>query len=481
MLMTYLFSLWGRVPDIDDAWIGEHAYWLAKEGTVKSELMRGITNQEDYLIVDHKLLTLQGAAFIKIFGYSLYSLKSVSLLYFIVFLILFILYTRKWYGIFNKKDLWLALVLLISFPWIFKYSFLFRPEILIMCLGFTAFILLKKYLEQSNNVFYVLMAGIVSGLSFVTHLNGLILIGSGFLLLVWNRSWKGSLIYSIGALVGISLYFYDFNNDHGLTLWLYQFIEAPALDSLNNIPVYIQPFINLLKEPFRYFHNLKIAFFSIFMFVTIISSIGWLYKKQKNMVRFTVLLIVLTSLIAMHKSRQYILVFLPYLIILITLSIKAFNENKITKFRISVIKNPVFIHKIIGLFFMIYLASGMYINIELSSVKFSPNDHRELSKKYSGGQTESMNIIAPMIFVFNEIENYNRIHGEVCYMELQKADHSVAGEGFIHKANQFNIGLIMLTPFYQEKLKMGHFTSGDTVVNFQVIDKTEELLVLRKN
>ncbi len=41
--LLFVFSLWNRMPDIDDAWIGEHAYWLSRNGYVKSDLMYGVT------------------------------------------------------------------------------------------------------------------------------------------------------------------------------------------------------------------------------------------------------------------------------------------------------------------------------------------------------------------------------------------------------------------------------------------------------
>lgn len=70
-LLLYVYSLWQRQPDVDDAWIGEHAYWLVKNGFVKSDLMYGITSQEIRQIVHHKLFTLNGALFVKTFGFSL--------------------------------------------------------------------------------------------------------------------------------------------------------------------------------------------------------------------------------------------------------------------------------------------------------------------------------------------------------------------------------------------------------------------------
>src|ERR1035437_1698398 len=90
-----VYSFYHKCVNIDDCWLGEHAYWLSKLGFVKSELMRGITNQEGRFLCHHKFLTLNGALFINILGFSVYSLKLVSLIYFSLFLIVFYKFTKK--------------------------------------------------------------------------------------------------------------------------------------------------------------------------------------------------------------------------------------------------------------------------------------------------------------------------------------------------------------------------------------------------
>ena len=88
-------SLYRRFCFIDDAWLGERAWWLAKEGAARSELFRGEVGYGDRMFVDHKLFTLCGAAFIRLFGWSLYVLKSVSLVFFVLFLGLLWRYCRR--------------------------------------------------------------------------------------------------------------------------------------------------------------------------------------------------------------------------------------------------------------------------------------------------------------------------------------------------------------------------------------------------
>ena len=188
--LLYLYSLWHREPDVDDAWIGEHAYWLAEKGYVKSELMHGITNQQERNIVHHKLFTLNGALFITLFGFSLWTLKSVSLMWLVIFTIVFFITIRRKEG---SPAAWFAMLLMAVNAFIFQYSFVYRPEIMVMTLGFISWLLLDQYLQNRSSP-ALIFSGLFAGLAAAAHLNGLIFIMAGGLLLVWNRKLFPAII-----------------------------------------------------------------------------------------------------------------------------------------------------------------------------------------------------------------------------------------------------------------------------------------------
>jgi len=478
LILLFLYSLFGRIPDIDDAWIGEYVYWFAKDGYVHSELMRGITMQEVKYVVHHKLFNLNGLLFIKAFGFSLYSLKAVSLLYFSVFLVLFYFYVLKVKKLFNINYFWLSLIIIFSFPWIFKYSYLYRPEIMMMTLGFVGYILLEKYIDEKKGKFLQLfLSGLFFGLTMATHLNGLIIVASGFLLLMWNKKYHSVFGYGAGVLVAFSIYFYDLTDASAIDLWKHQFFDSPSLDSLNNDSVWIKPIYNLLNEHMRYFHDLKIIVFSVFLIFTLFVGYKYLFKNNSRLLQFAVFVAIITAVVAMHKSRQYLLLNFPYLLMLIVLTFKAIREGKITYYRIG---KPKVITTMLVIFFIIFVTVSAYYNVELAKQKFSSDQNRELAVKYAGENSSNMNIIAPMTFMFNEINNFNQIQGELCYIEFQKQDSSISAEGFLAKANNFNRDLIMITPYYQELLGISAYNKGDDFENYFVIDKNEEMIVFKR-
>jgi len=480
-VLLYLYSLWGRVPDIDDGWIGELAYWLAEDGHVRSELMRGITLQEEKFVVSNKLFVILGAFFFFFFGFSLYALKGVSLVFFIIFLFLFSKYTLKWKGIFNKQDLLFAFILLAVFPWTFKYSFLFRPEMMLMTVGFLAYIFLEKFLdEKKRRTGYLLLSGLLFGLAMSAHLNGLILASAAAILLIWNKKYLSVIWFGLAAMVGFLPYFYDMTSAADFELWRHQFFDSPSLDSLQSGPFWLKPVFNLLQEHMRYFHNLEIIVFSMFMIITILAGFKGLLKSQPTLTRFALLVALFTGLIAMHKSRQYILLNFPYMLILITLTFKKLKEGTLTDWPLNTKKRKINFQKTLLVLLLTFLVISTLFNVKLATQKFSPEQNRILAKSYGGEETETMNVIAPMTFIFNEIENFNRIQGEVCYIEFQKADPTIKGEGFLKKADEYDIDLIMISPFYQQILGISAFKPGMNKGNYRVIDKTDDLLVLKR-
>jgi len=481
VLALYIFSLWGRIPDIDDAWLGEYAYWLEKFGYVRSELFRGLTGQETLFVVHHKLLTLHGALFIKFFGFSLYSLKSVSLVYLLVFIRLFYSYTCKWKNIFNLEDFLFSLIILFTFTQAFKYSFLFRPEIMVMCIGFAGFILLEKYLEKEDSKYWLIFSsGLIFGLTVFTHLNSLVFIASTGVLLLWNKKYTGFIVFGIGAILTSSFYFYDFRGIDSFYLWSNQFFKSTAIDSLKDTPFWLKPIVNLLVEHMRYFHNIEIIVFSVFMMITVITGFRILYKKQANLVRFAILMALFTGIITMHKSRQYILPFFPYLLIIITITFKEIKENQIIGF--SIFKNiePKMFRGIMIFLFLVFFFVSTFFNVDLALKKFTPADNQALTLKYAGSDISKMNIVAPETFIFNEIEIYNRIQSDLFYTEMAKSDPSFSGEEFFQKASGYDISLIMVTTYRANLLGIENSQIGEKHGDYQVVDKNDEMIVFKR-
>lgn len=83
-----------------------------------------------------------------------------------------------------------------------------------MFLGFISF-----YFINSKNKINIAIAGIFAGLSAVTHLNGLIFMGAGGILLLVNRRIFDAIIFSIFASFSFGFYFLDIASIDLLEKW----------------------------------------------------------------------------------------------------------------------------------------------------------------------------------------------------------------------------------------------------------------------
>jgi hypothetical protein len=183
----------------------------------------------------------------------------------------------------------------------------------------------------------------------------------------------------------------------------------------------------------------------------------------------------------MHKSRQYMLVYFPFLVIMISDVYYAcfIDKESAGYFRKWRSSKPVRI----ALLFLLsaFLISGLYYNIEYSMEKFSPGQNAAITAKYIVEDPETLNIVAPMIFIFNEIERFHRIQADLCFYEMSKSDPSIQGLGLLEKTKEFDIRYIILSPF--ERARLGWEKPESLVLpeDYAILSgKDDEYLVIKR-
>ena len=468
VVAIFFYSLINRVPDIDDAWLGEHAYWMLKLGYAKSELMRGITHQEIRFLCHHKLLTLQGALFLKLFGFSVYSLKLFSLLYLAVFFLIF--YLNFYKKIFSAFEFYLFSLLLISNVLIFENSFVFRPEISLMTLGFISYLFINSILKNGRNqIFSAIISGLVAGLCVSTHLNGVIFPIAGFILLLWNRKFLPGIIFGISTLPTIAIYFYDFSPVFNFNYWLYQLNMTPSHDRINNLPYGGSYLLNLINEHLRFFHSppeVLLSFLFIGVFIFTYKSL----KEHRNLIRYSFLLIFLLALFSVHKTSYYMIIYMPYMLILIVLGLRELNTGNF--------KRGVLIS--MNCILVIYVLVNIVFDLRVFNKKNNSNTNKLIVQKYIKGKVDTCRIVAPMTFIFDEILYFKSIQGDVCYSEMQKTDKSIYKDGFLKLTKKFNIDYIILTPGAMRSFGINKYTKDDYSRNdCELIGTASDLCIIK--
>lgn len=477
ILLIYIISLIGRPQHVDDAWMGEHAYWFAKSGYVKSELMRGITNHEEKLVVYHKMHAVLGAAVIQIFGFSLYALKSINLL----FLLLFLSIYYRYFKLNNYRNglFFAALVLLFFHKAFFEYTFVFRPDIPAMAMGFLSYMLLYKSLKQKDKWIFVALAGLSAAIAALFHLNGLIYIFAGFVVLLMLKRYRWGLIFGTAAIVILAFYFLDMTSPGDIALWIDQYSNSSHFGKKFDGPFVLGILNRIGQEHMRYFHSPKEIAFTALLIVSLMFAAGRL-KQHRILLIYTLLLALALSVISIHKTSYYLILLLPWFILLISLAGDLIINNRKPAHFFGVTLKPDIQLKIISSLIVIYLAVQLVYIFPVAFDKTDNAERLEIIYENTGPQTDSLNIVAPMFYIFEGIERFNRIQSEICYNELLKADTTVYGKGFLKKTTEFDIDYVILADYY-----ITHFgidTISEKACNntyFDLLYRSNDLVILK--
>jgi hypothetical protein len=386
-----LASLYHRSCFIDDAWLGERAFWLAREGVARSELFRGQLDYGERMFVFHKLFALCGAAAVRLFGWSLYVLKSVSLAWFLVFLLLLWRYCRRFAA---PGVLPLTGLLLLGHGLLGLHLFIYRPEVMLMTLGFGSFLLLRRFLE-GGGLLHVLGAATLAGLGVLTHLNGVVFIPAGALLLLVHRRPRAVVLFVfVSAAVG-ALYLADAAVAGELPSLFRQLRGDPILaERFGDVGGRVS---SALGEHQRYFHSRSEILFSVLLLATVALTARATRLWTDPLLPFVLGLLVPLAVVAPDTQAYYALPALPYLALIVATGIVR-----------GLPQQARLAHVLVGLLLAAHCLSGAF---ELGQIIASNEDtasrNRSLAARIGHPGTT---VLATLPFVFNEIETY-RIRG----------------------------------------------------------------------
>ncbi len=464
LILLMIISLPDRMPHIDDAWLGEHSYWLLKDGEAKTKLMTGIAGGDERLILHHKLFTIQGAVAIALFGFSLTALKSISLLYllFLVFGLILIRKNKLWFT--SSESFWIALLILLANPIVFEFSFVFRPEIMLAFLGFLSGILIIKKKDQKIAKHDALLSGLIAGLALSTHLNASIYIAAGFLFLFLKKEWINAVVFAFGSILTSLIYFYDFQSFNDFNLWMHQLTFIPSGNSKSGVLYTL--FMSVVDEQRRFFHSPKEISFTLLAFFSILFSWKNIKSQQRDLLIYLVLLMLAMSVLALNKTSKYLIMIMPFLISLLGNGIWMTIQVK------NRVQTPV-----IWILLGIYLITSLIYSLDLSQKKYDPDINSKISEVYAGTTSNEIRVLAPMEFIFNEIDKYDRIISLMSFHERQKLESDLKGKNFLQKAKEEHIQLMLIPEYYQRKLALDSFLLNDTVAGFRLVENNQHLMV----
>lgn len=444
-VLLFLISMWNRYPHIDDMWYGEQAFFLAHDGVVKLETMDGILNFSKRMFVYHKLHVIAGAIVTYIFGWSVFPFKYLTLTIYIGAFATLYSYHKK-----NEQKLpWLVFLLASTLiflnPNAFLYAFMFRPDIMVMTLGFLTFYFIDRFLLEGENK-WIFCSGICAGLAFFTHLNGIIFPVAGFLLLSYFKRYKALPFFFFSSAIVASLYFFDLWQEGHWEAMIYEFKNYPLLKFGSRQLTGLKGFMliritSFLEEIKRFFWSDHVYAFSILFFIAVIFNFKYLYNHFRSLLVYVTLIIIGMGLLVFTKSPHYLLYYYPYMAIITAIGIIRSIEQK---------KRFLMVVYAAGFVLQFYHLHYQFLKIFNRNGDFVEKHRRALSHI----PDQNARIMVPYEYIYNTLTEYDLINfSGISYYQADLGHDMSQGE-FFKRAIDLNVKYIVLDKEFYENEKV---------------------------
>jgi len=446
-------------------------YWLNQEGFVKSRLFVDMgqdweARQYHY----HKLFVIAGALGISVFGFELTMFRWISMVCFIVFIGLLWLFVKQHREGLTSRDYFIILLLLLCHSSIFQFSFTYRPEVMVMMFGFASFVLLCTA-KQSTSLANVVFSAIFAGLAAFTHLNGLIFIAAGFVVLVLDKHFKQAITFGfVGSLTAL-LYLYDINGLAEFSLLKQQLFEDPNILEKDYQAAGI--FIKLLKEHERFFHSPQEISFSVLFFLAIYFNFKKIIEQYRRHLFYLIVLVVSLALLSHGKTEKYAIIYYPHMAFFIMLWIKVILDAT-SKIEIQ--------RKFLVTFLVLYVGIQSHYFYDII---IKHEDVAGRAKQISQSLPKDCGVLLAYDgFIFNEIDNH-KIDGYLGYLWYHSnyIYEDPSAKSFFEFVNRHDYKCIVID------LKTGHdFTQaigiidaniGEQYDSYQVTAVTDSYVTLK--
>lgn len=378
-----LLTFYHRTEHFDDAWFAEQSYWYLKDGKVRSELFRGFLHWDERIYIFHKLFIYTGAFLMGVVGFSVAGSKLIGILFGVIGAGLIWKYAERGF----REQQWLALLLYLGCGSLIKYFCVNRPEIMCMTLGFASYLCLDC---PNGRAPYVVWAGVLAGLAALTHLNGLIYLAAGTLWLLIRTDWRKTFAFaSVGGLV-LSLYLVEALLDQQIDRMVWQFVEDPAMQYTRTLSDKLKVMVNYHQ---LFFHSHHEAALTALVLLTILFGRKHVSMTQP-IVLYLTLLVTLFWLLTKSTFAFYILLFVPWFVILVATYAPAFIVTRVQQ---RIARGIVVVYLVIGL---LTIGEVLYENY---TVPYQQTYNEQLTRFMP---EKNSKVIAPLSFFFGQMENY---------------------------------------------------------------------------
>ena len=429
-----MVSLFRRYIYIDDAWFGEQAYWFSKLGFVRTSTIIDYYGWEDHLFVYHKLNIIIGSVLIKLFGWSPEPFRIFTLTIYLIFLYVVFRSLKVRTGQWNNMETHLVLFFLIVNPQTFLYAYTYRPELLVMSLGFYSFLLLFG----RQTITKIIISGMLAGTAVLVHLNGAMFVVAGFILLLLRKEFKISIIFGFFATIVTCFYFYDLLEPGNFDTFLYQIKHWPDDITTNYenegwIALLWSALIKLSTEHQRFFWSHDVWGLSAIAVFAIIAKGRALWNKYRELIIYTLVADLSLNIFGSHIAEVNMLLLLPFLALIAAAFLTELKARGTTIIRSVTLSIVVFQIVIVG-FGFIEIIKKSELTPEVSEYTLSSFPHKQEK------------ILVPYRFIFNQLPEKNLISYKTMEYHQVEFGKKFTKEEFLDLATQLDIDYLVISP-----------------------------------
>ena len=417
-----LATLIERRENYDDAWFGELAYFLATEGVIRSDLFADMLGWEEQVLMTHKLLVVLTALWIKIWGFSLWTVKTVALPFLALQVFLFYRYCRQ--------SWMLCALLYLTCGVIVRYTFVSRPEIAMAALGFLSWQNLQQF-RENGGIRWLLLAGVSAGATALFHLQGAVFMSAGAVWLLWARQFRGGAIYSAVAFATFLLYFTDVVYYDAWDAYFFQIANDPATTALRS---FSEKLFNLAEIPKIMVHSGGETPLSLVM-------LGCLFLRWKSKLhasdleKYLLVLALCFAVLANRMVHEYLILFVPFMI--------AFSAE--TLYRVASARGSgdaaIFPKTVrwMNVLVILYLVASVFYEGKLvfRNLQAEALSDRNAKLAQIVGDAPAT-VIAPQSFIFGNIER-----------------HHIIGLSYYHHYNSYHTEPLTPEVFFEDAKRKG--------------------------
>ncbi len=285
---------------IDEPWLAEQSWFLARDGYVHSNFFTGIDGAERYIVLYHRLFIQAQSVAFRFLGLGVLQARLVSIVAGMVLLGLVVVYARRGLGFSTNMTVAAVATLLLN-PVFFLSFKIARPEMLVALFGFASVAATGQATHSARSVLWAVAGGLLAACAMLAHLFGAIFVGAGCLVLLARRRFPESAAFAAAAVLALVPYTLDAAHHWGLFEAQLHGSTARAVTTFSPV----SPLLNLLNEHKRIFRTPQIIFPSALFFLSL--GLGWRLAspRVRFLAGYTLLLMVALGAIAVPKQARY--------------------------------------------------------------------------------------------------------------------------------------------------------------------------------